>query len=455
MSRADDFFRHLLRRKKLGLNKNNIVTSKYQQTTVNTLTSKVKIEKENDVYKIKGEKVKTIEESKIDIIKENDLIEIIEDEDVILKSRVELKVIEQLEEAINNNKKFDIKIEDINEKKIKTELSKLIKKDKENLNKINKEFENIEKETTIYKSKESIKELEKKIEVVKQKTNEIKKHYQIISEYYDFKGYSNLKNTILINSIEDYTFYKNTTDVDKLVNECKKECKKLDTIIEITNKCIESDKKILEVKNYNEKMNEKYNESKEKIDLVSNSYEKIDKNIKEQDDFLLRLESDIQTLDEKFNNMAYFDGTTSLINNLIKMGLNTYLIPLFPPIGLIIQALLLEKSIEGIRRLFNPDIKKTFVSQKVISKYINIIYDNKNTMDLMEQFLSKNINNIKDLKSEYINQFEKHKDILNDYEENIKKIDDIINKLEEKNKRVKLMKEELKQKKEKVLSLKN
>lgn len=49
MNTASDFIRHLLRRKKLRLKKDDIVTQKYQiNSVVNLKTSKVDIEKENE-----------------------------------------------------------------------------------------------------------------------------------------------------------------------------------------------------------------------------------------------------------------------------------------------------------------------------------------------------------------------------------------------------------------------
>ena len=70
MNTASDFIRHLLRRKKLRLKKDDIVTQKYQiNSVVNLKTSKVDIEKENEKYIIKGAKVDIPQKSPIEIIK--------------------------------------------------------------------------------------------------------------------------------------------------------------------------------------------------------------------------------------------------------------------------------------------------------------------------------------------------------------------------------------------------
>ena len=455
MNTASDFIRHLLRRKKLRLKKDDIVTQKYQiNSVVNLKTSKVDIEKENEKYIIKGAKVDIPQKSPIEIIKTRNLINVTKDEESIVKARVEEKVIQKLEEAINNNKKFEIKIEDINEKNIRTELSTLIKKDKEETKKIEEELGQINEKATPFNTLEDVKKLEQRINEIKTRLSAIQKHYKIISEYYEFKGYNELQNTILINSIEDYTFYQNSTNIDKLVNECKQECKKLDTIIEATDKCIKTDKKVLEVRKYTEKRDEEYTRSKEEIKLIDATYEKIENNIKYQDEFLVKLENDIENIEGKLNDKNTFALTTSLLDNLFKMTMNAYLMPFFPSLSIIIQAILIEKSIKGIRSFLNPEIKRDFITRKFIGKYIKIIYDNKAALEATENLLTSNIEEIKNLRQDYIEKFGPYSDYLDGYKENLKKMENALDKLTKKNIKVKEMKEELKKKKEKILELK-
>ena len=453
MNAASDFIKHLLRRKKQRLKKDDIVTKKYQTNSAVIKTSKVDIEKEKGKYKIKGQKVNIPQKSPIEIIKTRNLINVKKNDESIIKARIEEKVIQQLEEAINKNKKFEIKIEDINEKNIRAELSNIIKKDKEETKKAQEELEQISKKATPFNTLEDVKKLEQKINEIKTRLSDIQKHYKIISEYYEFKGYNELQNTILINSIEDYAFYQNTTKIDKLVNECKQECKKLDTIIEATDKCIKTDKKVLEVRKYTEKRDEEYIRSKEEIKLIDKTYEKIENNIKNQEKFLLKLEEDIQNIEGKLKDKKKFDATTSLLDNLFKMTINAYLMPFFPSLSIIIQAILIEKSIKGIRACLKPEIKKDFLTKKFIGKYIKIIYDNKATLEATENLLTSNIKELKALKEDYKEKFGPYSEYLNGYEENLIKIENALDKLNQKNTKVKEMKEELNNKKEKILKL--
>ena len=136
------------------------------------------------------------------------------------------------------------------------------------------------------------------------------------------------------------------------------------------------------------------------------------------------------------------------------MTINAYLMPFFPSLSIIIQAILIEKSIKGIRSYLNPEIKKDFLTKKFIGKYIKIIYDNKATLEATENLLTSNIKELKALKEDYKEKFGPYSAYLDGYEENLKKIEDAIEKLNQKNTKVKEMKKELNNKKEKILELK-
>lgn len=458
---GSDFYRHLIRRKKERLKKNDIITQKYQSNGIDNLSfkdslnSKVDIEKENNDYIIKGKKVDKIEESSISIVKENNLLEISKNDDVILKTKVQKSILEELEESIKNNKKFEIKLEDVNEKNIRNELNKVIENDKKEILKINEEILKIDEKANIYQKNEYIDELKEKLEDVKKRLSEIRKHYEIISVYYDFKGYSNLNNTLLINSIEDYSFYKNADEIDELVMNCKKESEKLSVIIDVTDKCIKTDKKVLEVKKYNQKMNEDFLMQKEKISLIDEGYEKIDKNIKSQDEFLKKIDKDISYLEDKLKNFRLFDASKSLFNNMFTIGLCTNLMPIFPSFRLLLQVILLKTATDGIRSVLNPEFKKEIITKNVIKDYINIIYENKNNIDLINKNLDSSISNIVEIRKEYISKFGNFSDVFDDYDVYLKKIDLFIKKLNEKKEELIKIKKELNNKKQKILELKN
>ena len=161
---GNDFFRHLRNKK---IKKDDIIIQKYQNnvyTTLNLkdeLVSKVDVEKKNKKYKLKGEKTDKLELSPIEIRKKDNLIEIDKKDEVVVRAKLEEEVLKQLERDIKKNRKFELKVEDINEKNIKNELNKLIEKDKKEVNKINDEYFNKNKITR------------EKPYVESQKTNEI------------------------------------------------------------------------------------------------------------------------------------------------------------------------------------------------------------------------------------------------------------------------------------------
>lgn len=455
---GNDFFRHLMNKKKPQ--KDDLITKKYQNNTYITtnlkdeLVSKVDIEKKNKEYKLKGKKTKKIELSKIEIRKQENLVEIEKNNNIVVRAKLEEEVLKKLENDIKNNRKFEIKIEDINEKKIKAELTKVIEKDKNEVKKINDEVEKVEQETNKNQKNDYVNEVEEKLKKIQERLSIINTHYEIISEYYDFKGYSNLKNTLLINSIEDYSFYKTSNEVDELVVKCKEESKKLNIIIEATDKCIKADKKILEVKKYTEKRDKEYLENKEKIDLIDKGYEKISANIKEENTFLEKLDDDISYLENKLNENKLFNNSKPLLDNILKISICTKLMPIFPSFRLLFQALILKNITETTKKLFIPDMKKEIITKDIVRKYINMIYNNKSNMDLIIKNLSESITNIKEIKEEFISKFEKHKDIFDDYNKYLNKINQTLKNLEEKNKKINEYKKQLNKKEEKILKLK-
>lgn len=455
---GNDFFRHLRNKK---IKKDDIIIQKYQNnvyTTLNLkdeLVSKVDVEKKNKKYKLKGEKTEKLEISPIEIRKKDNLIEIDKKDEVVVKAKLEEEVLKQLERDIKKNRKFELKVEDINEKNIKNELNKLIEKDKKDVKEINEEINDIEEKIKKCKKNEYIKEYEEKLAKIKSRLGVIKEHYEVISDYYDFKGYANLKNTLLINSIEDFKTYKTNEEIENLVLHCKEEGKKLDVIIEATNKCIKADKKVLEVRKYNEKRDEEYLKEKEKIALIDEGYKKISYNVKEQDEFLSKLDDDIFYLNYKLSDIKLFRSSSSLLTNILNISICTNLMPVFPGFRLLFQAIILKNLTETARKLFNPDIKREIITKDIVSSYIKIIYDNKKNMDLIIKYLDDSISNVKELKKDFIKKFEEHKDILDDYDEYLHKIDSALEKLEEKNKLINEYKQELNKKEQKVLELKS
>lgn len=405
-----------------------------------------KLTNKNQKYKIKSE---TIDEYPINIKKNDKIIEIKKDNKVILKTKVTENVLEKI------NNKSEINLEDINEKNIKKELNELIQNDKKQITNINNELNKIEEKINKCYKNEYIYELEEKISIMKSKVDSIKEHYQIINDYYEFKGYSDLNNILLINSIEDYKFYKTDKEVDELVIHCKEECKKLNTVIDLTDKLVKNDKKILEVKENNNKRNNDYLENKEKIVLINKLNEKLNKNIKEENDFLEKLDDDIKCLDKKLKDITLFNNSKSLITNIFNISVCTNLMPIFPGVRILFQALILKIVIESTGLLLSSDIKRELITKDLINKYIDKIYSNSDNIKSLSSLLKDNISNIKELKEEFIKKFENYKDVLDDYDKYLNKINESIKKLEEKQKLVLKYKTKLDENKEKILEFKN
>ena len=422
--------------------------------TKKNLIPKLDVEKKNKDYKLKNKNIDSKKISQIEIRKKDNLIEISKNDEVILKTKIEQEVLEKIEYYVKNNYKFELKIEDLNEKNIKQELNKIIAADKNEVNKISDELDKIETVTPLNKSNEYIKKLEERIKKIKDRLGIIKNHYEVISNYYDFKGYDNLNNILLINSIEDYKFYKTDNEIDELVLHCHEECKKLDVIIDATDKCIKTDKKILEIKKYNEKRDKDYLNDKEKISLIDACYEKINKNMENEKNFLNKLDEDIIYINNRLDSNLFYNSKT-LLDNILNISICTNLMPIFPSFTLLLQTIILKNLTDATRILFNANIKKEIITKNIISKYLRMISENEENMDLIVKYLNDNITNVKEIKKEFVKKFEQHKDALNDYDKYLNKIDLALKNLEEKNKKIEEYKKNLSVKKDKILELKN
>ena len=208
------------------------------------------------------------------------------------------------------------------------------------------------------------------------------------------------------------------------------------------------------IKKYTLKRDEDFLLQKEKISLIDEGYEKINQNIKTQDEFLKNLNKDISYLEDELSNFRLFDASKSLFNNMFRIGLCTNLMPLFPSFRLLFQVIILKSATDGIRNFFNPEFKKEIITKRVIRDYINMIYENKNNIDLITRNLDGSISNIVEIKKNYISKFGDFSDVLDDYDVYLKKMDLTINKLNDKKEELVKIKKELNNKEQKVLELK-
>jgi len=455
--KGSDFLKHLnsqSRSKKLAHShqiKNDPPILRDSRNNLNNIYT-VEIKKEEAHIEITGRKKYAFSEKKLELQKQGKIITIKENDKVVKKVKTTKEVIEDLEEKIKNETEFELKLQDINEEKIKKELNKIIQQDKEKIKGINDEIAKIKDETTKHKLTTEIQNLESKVKILKHQIDEIKNHYIIISEYYDFKGYENLKNEILLTSIEDYCFYQEESQIETIIRKCKEEGKKINKIIESYENCLKTEDKVLEIKDYTQKRDEDYKEHNNKIDLANKSYQKITENFNAQDEFIKNLSTDLYYLEEKIERKRIFLQSKSLFNNLLNMGFSLTLLPIFPNIKMFIQLILLKKSIEATHNFLNPQIETTFTNA-IIKQYLNIILDKTKILEETEKMLKEANNNLKSLKNDYIDKFSPYKDIYSEYKIYLNKIEKMEEELNEKQKQVLENKQALEQQKNKVKEL--
>lgn len=450
-NKGNNFLRQLNSRTNSKILYQNSLKTKEKQDVNRKNIYVVNIEKNPD-YIIMGKEKEFIPKEKI-IVKTSKKIVTVEKDNQIKRFKTSKEQIETINKKITDKIPFEEKLVDDNEEKIKKQLQKIINKDKKKITKINEEIDKIKEETHKYKLSEDIEELNKKIIKIKETLKDIKNHYTIISEYYDFKGYETFKNEILLNSIEDYYFYQEESQIEEFIRNCKNEGKKLNNVIETYEKCLKSEEKVLEIKNYTQKRDNDYKEHNNKVVLVEQSYKKIIENFNIEDDFIKSLNTDLYYLEQKIENEQIFTKSKSLFNNLFNIGMCTTLMPILPNLKMLIQLILLKNSIEATHHFFNPQIEKTFTNT-VLNEYLNLIFDKEKLIIETEKMLTSTIKNVKQLKNEYINRFSEYSNIFKEYSLYLKKLEQMEMELEKKQKQIIEAKKELEKNKEKAKVLK-
>jgi len=450
-NKGSNFFRQLNSRTSSKILYQNSLKTKEKQQINKKNFYVVNIEK-NPYYIITGKQKEFIPKEK-NVVKTSGKIVTIVKDNQIKRFKTSKEQIETINKKITEEIPFEEKLVDDNEEKIKKQLQKIINEDKKKISKINEEIDKIKDETHKYKLSEDIEDLNKKIIKIKETLKDIKNHYTIISEYYDFKGYETLKNEILLNSIEDYYFYQEESQIEETIRKCKNEGKKLNNIIETYEKCLKSEEKIIEIKNYTQKRDSDYKDSNEKVQLAQNSYKKIIENFNIEDDFIKNLNTDLYYLEQKIDEKNIFKKSKSLFNNLFNLGMCMTLMPIFPSFRMLLQLILFKNATEATHNFLNSQIEKTFTNN-ILKEYLNLIFDKEKLILETEKLLNSTTKNITDLKKEYISKFSSYSSIYKEYEIYLKKLEQMELELTKKQKQIIKAKKELEKNKEKVKILK-
>ena len=368
--------------------------------------------------------------------KENENVEVFDDNDKEKLDDVKFDV--NFKIGIQDSKLenvVDVELSDIEMKTSELEtpvnIKKEIKKTKEEvviLKEVNdfvqKSLENIEdikacveelKEETKEKNKDT-KEVEDKYIKLKEKIEKLKKQYDTIKDKYDLSEFSIVESIKLIDSIENYKTLASLNELDMMLNVCKKEIKKIDsiTIIDESKKAIGSN--IQSVKKEQKDVKIKFNKNKDYIDELKSVEEKIAQEYNIQKEIV----------DDMYEKATHYERQISILSSFLRITGGILTLPFTGKnlFGVALGSTMINKGLKELNKNLETR-EKLVISYKYedISSKINEVKDKVEYINLV---LSDSLNEIKKLKSNFNNLFKDYDNILPEYQSTL----DNINSLE-------------------------
>lgn len=316
----------------------------------------------------------------------------------------------ELDTPVNIKKEIKKTKEEIT---ILKEVDKFIKDSLENIDDIKKDVEELKKESK-EKNKDT-KELEEKYDKLKKKIEKLKLQYDTIKDKYDLSEFSIIESIKLIDSIDNYKSLASLNELDMMLNVCKKEIKKIDsiTIINEDKKTIGSN--IDEVKKEQKDVKIKFNKSKENVKTIKNIEETISNELKEQQ----------KIVDDMYQKASYFEkqiskqietiGHRKILSSLFRIAGGILTIPLTGKslFGVALGSTMINKGLKEMNRSLEKR-EKIVINYKYedISKQISEVKDKVEYINLV---LSDSLNEIKKLKENFNNVFKNYDNILPEY----------------------------------------
>ena len=289
--------------------------------------------------------------------KEKENINILDVTDVKVLNDVKLTATFKVDKKSidNTNEKLNIKLINIEEKSSeltgKTDIKKEIKKTKneivilkevekfvntslEAIDEIKSDVKILKKESK-EKNKDT-KQIDEKYDKLKKKVEKLKLQFDTVKEKYDLSEFSILESIKLIENITSYKSLASLNELDMMLNVCKKEINKIESITLICEDKKTIGSNIETVKNDQKNIKIKFNKNKELLNSVSDIEKNIFQEIKEQQ----------KIVDDMYEKASYYEKQIS--KKIETVGHRKILSSLFRIAGGILTIPFTGKNLFGI-----------------------------------------------------------------------------------------------------------
>lgn len=326
------------------------------------------------------------------------------------------------QEVIKTKNKYNKELE----KSILKRINKIIENDKNDIETLKYELDQIDKEVKKANDKEKIAKIRLQFELIDKKIAKIKRDFEIIKDNLSFEDYEKLNNYFLIDEIDDFKYHNDFTSIELLSLKCKQQIEVLEEIVDMYDEAINVSKKVNEKEKeveYFDKNTPLFQSKTTEIDLIS---KKINDNIALQNKFIDDMNKRIGEAQFKTQIYYKYQGMNEMLNNTLSMGLGLYSFssmrrPRFRTLKFLIGSILMYNSVKGMLKFLNPEIRKeTFIFYK---DYNSELEKGMNNIVLTHNFINSTIKDIDILKRDFKNKFMEYQYDLPEYDMMLEKIE--------------------------------
>lgn len=310
-----------------------------------------------------------------------------------------------------------------NEIIILKEVNEFVKKSLENIESIKEEIEEIKQESK--ESNKPIENLEEKYKKLKDKVKKIKLQYDTIKDKYDLSEFRIIESIKLIDSITDYKTQASLNEMEMMLNVCKKEINKIESITVVNEEKSKVGANIKSTKKEQNIVKIRFNMHKEKANEINNIEQNLRKELELQKQIIDDMYYKASYFQKKYKKEIRYQKVNKLFPSFLRItgGLLTLPLSGLNIFGDALGYTMINKGLKSINKSFERkekiviDYEYEDISKKILEVKDKVEYTNLILMD--------SLNEINKMKFNISNIFSKYDEILPEYNTFINNISEL------------------------------
>ena len=281
--------------------------------------------------------------------------------------------------------------------------------------------------------------------------------YESVKDKYDLSEFKILESIKLADSIDDYRDKARLLEVEMLVNVCKKEMDKIESIEVVYTETKKVGSNISEVNKTQSGIKVKFKKSKEEVKKLSNFEEELKKEVDEQQKLVNSMYEEASKISKDVRHETIYKYGSGLISSMLRIAGGILTLPLsgLNIFGVTLGTTLINRGLKGLNR--SIETKEKIIIDYKYEDLSNKLSKVEDKLEYINLTLADSLNEIARLKNNITIVFLKYKDILPDYEATLNKVLNLEEKLVKQQEKMKNIgekeEEEKKLKKEKIYKI--